>query len=142
MPWRPAIANRSGREVSTDSLGAQLVNAITGADVEAVPLSAADQSAAEAEARQKECDFILYTDLTALKQSAGKVGGMFGRAVGAVTGSDRYESRLDFRLVPAAGDGTRLELNVSVKEEGAEASVGAAIDREAKSVVSAVRKKK
>jgi hypothetical protein len=134
------IANRSGREVSTDSLRVQLVNGITGSDVEAVPLAASDQ--AEAEARQKECDFILYTDLAALKQSAGKVGGMFGRAVGAVTGSDRYESRVEFRLVPAAGGGTQLELNVTAKEEGAEASVGAALDREAKAVAAAARKKK
>jgi hypothetical protein len=136
------IANRSGREVSTDSLRVQLVNGITGSDVEAVTLMASDQAAAEAEARQKECDFILYTDLTALKQSAGKVGGMFGRAVGAVTGADRYESRVEFRLVPAAGGGTQLELNVTAKEEGAEASVGAALDSEAKAVSKAARKKK
>ena len=136
------VANRSGREVSTESLGVQLVNGINGPGVEAVPLASAGQAEAEAEARQKECDFILYTELTALKPSAGKVGGMFGRAVGAVTGSDKYESRVDFRLVPAAGDGTRIELTVTAKEEGAEASVGAALDREAKAVVSAVRRKK
>jgi hypothetical protein len=136
------ISNRSGHELSAESLRVQLVNAVTGSDVEAVPLAASDQTAAEAEARQKECDFVLYTDLTALKQSAGKVGGMFGRAVGAVTGSDRYESRVEFRLVPVAGGGTQLELNVTAKEEGAEASVGAALDSEAKTVAKAVRRKK
>jgi hypothetical protein len=136
------IRNSAGREVSTDSLRAQLVNGIGGSGVEAVPLDAADQAAAEAEARQKECDFILYTDLTALKQSAGKVGGMFGRAVGAVTGSDRYESRVEFRLVPAAGGAPTLESNATAKEEGAEASAGAALDREAKAVAAAARRKK
>jgi hypothetical protein len=137
-----AIANRSGREVSTDSLRVQLVNGINGSDVEAVPLTASDQAAAEAEARQKECDFILYTDLMVLKQSAGKVGGMFGRAVGAVTGSDRYESRVEFRLVPAAGGAPQVEPNATAKEEGAEASAGAALDREAKAVAAAARKKR
>ncbi|HJQ35206.1 MAG TPA: hypothetical protein VJ866_23850 [Pyrinomonadaceae bacterium] len=136
------INNRSGREVSAESMSVQLVNGITGSGVEAVPLAASEQAAAEAEARQKECDFILYTELAALKPSAGKVGGMFGRAVGAVTGSERYESRVEFRLVPTAGDGTRIELNATAKQEGAEASVGAALDSEAKTVVAAVRKKK
>jgi hypothetical protein len=136
------IDNRSGRELSTESLRVQLVNGVTGSGVEAVPLAASDQAGAEAEARQKECDFILYTDLASLKPSAGKVGGMFGRAVGAVTGSERYESRVEFRLVPTAGDGTRIELNATAKQDGAEASVGAALDSEAKAVVAALRKKK
>jgi len=150
QPKRPGVVrvgvvpvnNRSGREVSAESMSVQLVNAVTGSGVEAVPLAASEQAAAEAEARQKECDFILYTDLASLKPSAGKVGGMFGRAVGAVTGSERYESRVEFRLVPAAGDGTRIELNASAKQEGAEASVGAALDSEARAVVAALRKKK
>ncbi|HWW74426.1 MAG TPA: hypothetical protein VNZ44_03470 [Pyrinomonadaceae bacterium] len=150
QPKRPGVVrvgvvpinNRSGREVSAESMSVQLVNAVTGNGVEAVALAASEQASAEAEARQKECDFILYTDLAALKPSAGKVGGMFGRAVGAVTGSERYESRVEFRLVPTAGDATRIELNASAKQEGAEASVGAALDAEAKAVVAAVRKKK
>ena len=136
------INNRSGREVSAESMSVQLVNAVAGSGVEAVPLAASEQAAAEAEARQKECDFILYTDLASLKPSAGKVGGMFGRAVGAVTGSERYEARVEFRLAPVAAGGTTLELNATAKQEGAEASVGAALDSEAKSVVAAVRKKK
>ncbi|HEX8723039.1 MAG TPA: hypothetical protein VF736_20640 [Pyrinomonadaceae bacterium] len=138
-----AIGNRAGAAVSPDSLRVRLVNAVEGAGVEAVALDAAEPAAADAEARQKECDFVLFTDITSLKQSAaGKVGGMFGRAVGAVTGSDRYEARVDFRLVPVGGAGTQLELNVTVKEEGADATVGAALDREAKSVAAAARKKK
>jgi hypothetical protein len=137
-----AIGNRAGGAVELESLRARLVNSINDAGVEAVALAAADQSAAEPAARLKECDFILYTDLTALKQSAGKVGGMFGRAVGAVTGSDRYESRVEFRLVPAAGGAPLLESNAGAKEEGAEASVGAALEREAKAVAVAARRKK
>lgn len=137
------ISNRAGREVSAESLRAQLVNGVNGSDVEAVPLAAADQAAAESEARQKQCDFILYTDLVALKQSAaGKMGGMFGRVAGAVTGGDRYESRVEFRLVPASGGAPQLESNATAKEEGAEASVGAALEREAKAVAAAARKKK
>ena len=124
-----------------DELRSRLVGSINGGGLEAVPLDAAQAPAAEAEARQKDCDLVLYTDLSALKQSAAnKVGGMFGRVAG-VGGSDRYESRVDFRLF-AVGGASQLESNATAKEEGAEASVSAALEREAKAVASAAKKKK
>src|SRR5919199_957673 len=82
----------------------------------------AQAPAAEAEAKQKDCDLVLYTDLSALKQSGGKFGGMLGRATG-IGGSDRYESRVDFKLF-AVGGASQLESNATAKEEGAEASGG------------------
>jgi hypothetical protein len=137
-----AINNRAGGEVSLDDLRSRLVGSINGGGVEAVPLDAAQAPAAEAEARQKDCDLVLYTDLSALKQSAAsKVGGMFGRVAGVGGGSDRYESRVDFRLF-AVGGASQLESNATAKEEGAEQSVSAALEREAKAVAAAARKKK
>jgi hypothetical protein len=136
-----AINNRAGGSVSLDALRSRLVGAISGDGVEAVPLDASSAPAAEAEAKQKDCDFVLYTDLSALKQSAAsKVGGMFGRVAG-VGGGDRYESRVDFKLF-AVGGASQLEANAAAKEEGAEASVGSALDKEAKAVAAAARKKK
>jgi hypothetical protein len=135
-----AINNRAGGEVPLDELRSRLVGSISGSGLEAVPLDAAQAPAAEAEARQKDCDLVLYTDLSALKQSGGKFGGMLGRATG-IGGSDRYESRVDFRLF-AVGGASQLESNATAKEEGAEASVSAALEREAKAVVAAARKKK
>lgn len=136
------INNKSGGSVSLDELRERLVASIEGSVVEAIPLDASEQMAAEAEAKQKECDFVLYTDLSALKQSAaGKVGGMFGRAVGVPTaGAEKYESRVDFRLF-AVGGASQLESNATAKEEGADASVSAALDREGKAVAAAARKK-
>jgi hypothetical protein len=138
-----AINNRAGGgDVSLDSLRDRLVGAISGQGVEAVPLDASEQMAAEAEAKRKDCDFVLTTDLTALKQSAaGKIGGMFGRAAGIPTGgAEKYESRVDFKLY-AVGGASQLESNATAKEDGAEASVGTALDKEAKAVAAAARKK-
>lgn len=136
-----AINNKAGGSVSLDDLRSRLVGAISGSGVEAVPLDSAQAPAAEVEARQKECDFVLYTDITALKQSAAsKIGGMFGRAAG-VGGGDRYESRVDFRLF-AVGGASQLEANATAKEEGADTSVGSALDKEAKAVAAAAKKKK
>jgi hypothetical protein len=139
-----AINNRAGGSVSLGALRERLVGAIADSNVEAVALDAADPSAADAEAKAKECDFVLYTDLSALKQSAAsKVGGMFGRVTGVGTpGAEKYESRVEFRLVAAGGSTPALESNANAKEEGADASVGAALDREARAVVSAAKKKK
>jgi hypothetical protein len=139
-----SINNRAGGSVSLDALRTRLVGSISDANVEAVPLNASEASAVDAEAKLKECDFVLYTDLAALKQSAaGKMGGMFGRVTGVGTpGAERFESRVEFRLVPVGGASPQLESNATAKEEGADASVGAALEREAKAVVGAARKKK
>src|SRR2546423_5355108 len=92
-----AINNRAGGAVSLEELRGRLVGSITGEGLEAVPLDASEQAAADAEAKQKDCDFVLLTDLSPLKQSAGgKLGGVFGRAAGVSTpGSEKYESRVD-----------------------------------------------
>jgi hypothetical protein len=136
-----AINNPAGGAVPLDELRSRLVGSISGSGIEAVPLDAAQAPAAEAEAKQKDCDLVLYTDLSALKQSGGKFGGMLGRATG-IGGSDRYESRVDFKLF-AVGGASQLESNATAKEDGgAEASVGSALDKEAKAVVAAARKKK
>ena len=137
-----AINNSAGGSVSLDSLRVRLVNAISDSNVEAVALGASDPTAADAEAKVKQCDFVLYTDLSALKQSAAsKVGGMFGRVTG-VGGLQKYESRVDYRLVPVGGSAPALESNAAAKEDGADASVSAALEREAKAVTAAARKKK
>lgn len=137
-----AINNKAGGSVSLDELRSRLVGSISGPGVEAVALDAAQAPAAEAEARQKDCDLVLYTDLSSLKQSAAsKIGGMFGRAAGVGGGGDRYESRVDFRLF-AVGGASQLESNATAKEEGADVSVGSALDKEAKAVAAAARRKK
>ena len=139
-----AINNSAGGSVSLDALRERLVGSISDSNIEAVALDASDPSAADAEAKAKDCDFVLYTNLSALKQSAAsKVGGMFGRVTGVGTpGAEKYESRVDFRLVPTGGAPAQLESNATAKEEGADASVGAALEREAHAVNAAARKKK
>jgi hypothetical protein len=139
-----AINNSANGSVSLDSLRVRLVNAISDSNVEAVALNGSEPSAADAEAKAKDCDFVLYTDLSALKQSAAsKVGGMFGRVTGVGTpGSEKYESRVDYRLVAVGGSAPQLESNATAKEQGADASVSAALEREAKAVAAAARKKK
>jgi len=83
---------------------------------------------AEAEAKAKRCDFILYTDIAVMK--AGKLGGMFGRVAG-VSGAGKTESKIEFKLFAVSDRSPRLQSSTSSKEEGDEASVGMAIDQQA-----------
>jgi hypothetical protein len=85
----------------------------------------------------KQCDFILYTDIAALKQN--KLGGMFGRISGA-QGLAKTEAKLEFRVFAIGDPAPRLQSTASAKLEGEENSVGSAVDAEARAVANAVKK--
>jgi hypothetical protein len=138
------INNRTDRSVSQESLRGRLLAAIQGGSIEAVPLSAISPREAEVEARAKQCDFILYTDLTTLKTSAAKkLGGFLGRATGVGSGGvDKTEAKVEFKLF-AVGEATpRLQSSGTAKQEGDEASVGSALEQEANQVTAEVRKRR
>ena len=132
-----ALNNRTDKAVETGQLRLGLIAELTNAAVEAIPL---DTNSPE-EARQKDCDFILSTDISAIKQSAAnKIGGMFGRATG-VGAAERFEAKVEYTLTPVAGGAALVQSNASAKEEGgAEASVSAALRKEAQAVLAKVRK--
>jgi hypothetical protein len=137
------INNRTDKGVSQESLRQRLIGELQGDSVEAVPLNAISPREAEAEAKAKQCDFILYTDLTALKaSSAKKLGGFLGRATGVGSGGvDKTEAKVEFQLFAVGETAARLKSAAAAKEEGDEASAGTALDQEAKQVSAEVRKK-
>lgn len=53
---------------------------LKGTKIELVPLSAKLSSAIESEAKQKECDYVLYANVSH-KKGGGGFGGMFGQAI-------------------------------------------------------------
>jgi hypothetical protein len=135
------IGNKTTQSVDAGTLRALLISAITESGVEAIPLTETAPDAAQAEAKQKDCDYVLFTDVSGLKQStANKIGGFMGRAAGVGSAPDRFEAKLDYTLTPVAG-GTPTQSNATAKEDGgADASVNSALKKEAQSVVARVRK--
>lgn len=135
-------SNKTDKQVGIDQLRAQLVAALTGGNVEAVALEAGSPGGLEAEARAKECDFLLYTDIVSVKQSAAsKIGGFLGRATGASDAKPKHEARVEFSLVAAGSSAPLLESNATAKEDGtADAAVASALRREAQLVAAKVRK--
>jgi hypothetical protein len=134
-----SINNRTDRQVSTESLRERLIGEIEGAGIDAIALNASSTTEATAEARAKQCDFILYTDVTALKTSAAKkVGGMFGRVAG-VGGVDKTEAKIEFKLFAVSDGSPRLQSTTTAKEEGDDVSAGTAVSEEAKAVVRRIK---
>jgi hypothetical protein len=135
-------SNKTDKQVGIDALRAQLVSALSSGNVEAVALDASSPGGMEAEARAKECDYVLYTDIVSVKQSAAsKIGGFLGRATGASDGKERHEARVEFSLVPAGSSAPLLESNATAKEDGtADAAVASALRRQAQLVAAKVRK--
>ena len=148
---RPAVArpkvgivefnNKAKASISTDELRQRLIATLTGDGIDAVALNASSASEAAMEAKAKGCTYILYTDISTFKApSTGKrIGGLLGGAVGVGGGgAGKAEAKLDFRLVPADSTTPKLQSSASAKEETSEASVNAALQDEARAIVSAI----
>jgi hypothetical protein len=137
------INNRTDHAVSAETLRARLLAEIQESGVEAIPLNAISPGEAQTEAKAKQCDFILYTDLTALKTSAAKkVGGFLGRATGIGSGGvDKTEAKVEFQLFAVGETTPRLKSAGTAKEEGEEASAGHALEQEANQVSAEVKKR-
>ena len=88
------ITNQS---LPTDNLRDLLMGEIRNRQVEAVPLDATDKPAIEEEAKGKDCDYILYTDVAQLDQGpAAKLPAQFHAIV--ISGQGDYLGRVDWQL--------------------------------------------
>jgi hypothetical protein len=137
------LNNKTKASLSTEELRGRLVGSISNAGIEAIPLNAISLSEAQAEAKEKQCAYILLTDISSLKTaSAGKkLGGLLGRATGVDTGSaGKSEAKLDFKLFATGSSSAKLSSSESGREEGDEASLAAALEREAAAVVAAAQR--
>lgn len=132
------INNKAGKPISQEALRQRLIGQIQAASIDALPLNGMSPAEIEAEAKVKQCDFILYSDVTALKTS--KIGGMFGQITG-VGAAAKTEAKVEFKLFALGETSPRLQASASAKVEGDEASAGTAIDAEAKAVIAEVRKR-
>ncbi|MFY9607886.1 MAG: hypothetical protein WAU45_04630 [Blastocatellia bacterium] len=136
------IANKTDRSPSLYNVRSKLISSITDGDVDAVPLDSRTPAEIETEARQKECDYILYTDIVLLKTS-GKAGGLLGRATGVGALKEKVESRLDFRLFPIGSASPQLTSSATARDEKSEDdSLSMSAGQEGTAVAVEVRKRK
>jgi len=135
--------NKANASISPDELRDRLIAQISSAGIEAIPLNASSLGEAQTEAKVKGCSYILLTDISSIKNAsaAKKLGGIFGRATGADTGGGgKAEAKFDFKLYATGNPSPTIQSSATGKEDNQDASVNAALEREAQAVVAGARK--
>lgn len=92
------IKDSSGQNLPIDNLRVNLMSEVTLRQMEAVPLDAEGDPAVAAEAAQRECDYILYTDASQVKDP-GSGGVALPAALRSLSLSkDKYQALLEMTL--------------------------------------------
>ena len=131
-----APTNKAGENISTTNMQSFLVQKLTGENVEAVAISS------ESDAKSADCDYILTSDFSKLKQStAGKIGGMFGKVTGTDTSSvSKYDAQIDFKLVGLNGGKTVQNKAANKTETDVDRAAESVLSAEAQQILSAVQR--
>ena len=82
-----AVADNLNAGNLAGAVQATLAEKLKAPNVEAVPIQATVLNQIEAEARQKECDFLVYTTVTHKKGGGGGFGSVFGSTAAQVAGN-------------------------------------------------------
>jgi hypothetical protein len=91
--------NKTSEAISMDAVEAELLESLTTAPFEAIPLKGSTPAQLETEAKGRECDYVVALDLAMLKSTApSKVGGLLRKASGGGSPAELHESRVDYRL--------------------------------------------
>ena len=109
-----AFNDKSGKMTDADTLRRALMDGIEHYGYETIPIDSQSQSAAMRDAKDFDCDYVVFNDMTpkvSAGQTAKKIGGMFGRSLGGLTGgaADRatadansFSGTVDFQLFKVA----------------------------------------
>jgi len=109
--------DRSGKAVAADSMRSRLLEDFNSRPFEAIPLAAGTAEEQHAEARKKECDYLVRAELGSLTTSTpGKMGGLVRRASGGGTPTEIHEAGVALELIPLSATAARpKKLNASAK---------------------------
>jgi hypothetical protein len=81
-----AVGDAMNAEQLSSAISSSLAENLKASNIEVVQLEARVTSLVDAEAKQKECDFVVYTTASH-KKGGGGFGGMLGKAAGNVLGN-------------------------------------------------------
>jgi hypothetical protein len=115
-----AVAMRKAPTLPSVNRGAydHMLAQLVAGKLEVVPLEDGSADAVQSKSKEFHCDYILYTNLSAIDKAAtGRVGGMLRRAgtMSHVTNGDPYEARVDYQLVPVDGSSPALAATATGK---------------------------
>jgi hypothetical protein len=116
----PLPGDRSGKGVSADSVRGDLLENFSNKPFEAVPLSAGTPEEQQAEARKKDCDYVVRAELGSLTTSApGKIGGLVRRASGGGNPTEIHEAGVALEVIPVSGAAARPKKVTASAKTGA-----------------------
>jgi hypothetical protein len=108
--------DRSGKSFNTDAMRVRLLEDLNIRPFEAIPLSSGTPDEQQAEARKKECDYVVRPELGTLTTStSGRVGGLVRRASGGGTPTEIHEAGVALELVPVAAAAKPKKMTASAK---------------------------
>ena len=109
--------DRSGKSFSADAMRTRLLEDLNTRPFEAIPLSSGTPEEQQAEARKKECDYVVRAELGSLTTSTpGRVGGLVRRASGGGIADGDSRSRRGARARARGGRGrTPKKMTASAK---------------------------
>jgi hypothetical protein len=136
------INDASGQDLPIDNLRVNLMSEVTLRQMEAVPLDADNDPGIAAEAADKQCDYILYTDAMQVKDP-GSGGVTLPAALRGVSLSkDKYQALLEitlFRVGKRVPEMKQTPLAADAEQFGVNA-VMAGFEKEADKVAEQVKK--
>src|SRR4051812_8876589 len=135
------INAKTGGAPSTSSTRQRLIQDILDMNVDAVALEQQGEQAIFDEARQKSCDYVLFTDITNFKAPKVNKKGMFGAAIGVGSGGTTPgEATVGFKMF-SIGNSEEPKLDSSQTGNGSSSPddvLGAAVKLESGDVVAKI----
>jgi hypothetical protein len=116
----PEFTNKAAQSVNTRAMRQQLIDQLTEAKLDAVPMAAAPPAELQTRAQQLGYDYVLFGEVTELKASKpGAVGGLMKKASGGGAGAsqENTEATIAIKLVQPDGK-QRLATTVTGKDGG------------------------
>ncbi len=144
-----AVNDKTNHSLNGEDLRRALISNLTRFGLDAVPVDGGDDAELVRDCKDKDCDYLLYTDVATLKEpgAAKKAGGMFGRALGglgaAASGAmgGGFEAGTAYRLFKIADTkNPDLEGTGSGKGQAADQSVMPSFDHESRDVMTQIQK--
>jgi hypothetical protein len=116
----PEFTNKAAQSVNTRAMRQLLIDQLTEAKLDAVPMAAASPAELQTRAQQLGYDYVLFGEVTELKASKpGAMGGLMKKASGggAAASQENTEATIAIKLVQPDGK-PRLETKITGKDGG------------------------
>lgn len=116
----PPPGDRSGKGGGSDTIRAGLLEEFNNRPFEAIPLSPGTAEEQQAEARLKDCDYLIRAELGSLTTSTpGRVGGLVRRASGGGNPTEIHDADVALELVPVTATKARAKKLTASAKTGA-----------------------